>query len=187
MINRIVFVLAICLFLLSCKSKTPDNRYNSIFIDTSKVDFKIIDSKIINDSLIVTTSSYIYFPFGYYHNLKDFSEVFPFMNTYNDTIKHLFNFSFKKSSIKLLFDENNCLQIVAAKIHDPEIVLYNKVRVGMTKTDFINSYAFQFNSEQINKAKVVKMISAATGIWHYYIFKGDILSYFYFETDYIIQ
>lgn len=76
------------------------------------------------------------------------------------------------------------MELVGARITDEEVLLDNRVKIGITKADFINRFTNEIGSEQIKNVTVIEFISGALGIWHYYFFENDTLTSFYIDTDY---
>jgi len=93
--------------------------------------------------------------------------------------------SFKKSFIKLFkYDNKSYIEIVSGKFSDPEIILINGIKIGISKTDFLKMFFKDFSANQIDGVKVIKLISGLEGISHVYVFTNGHLIYFYFNTDY---
>ena len=205
MIKYIMLGVPIIFLLMGCKSQPTEHKNNEaikkeIIQNKSSVgkvdDFEILERSIFADTLlIISTSDFLYYPFGSYKNMKDFTKQYSFMQNSvelaypnNDSTAPLvpvYRFSFNHSYIKYLYDdEKEKLEIIAAKIFDSEVSLSNQVKIGITKSDFIKMFTDQIKPEQIRNVKVIKFASGLQGIWQYYIFDNDILISFYIDTDY---
>lgn len=151
-------------------------------------DFDIVEFNIIGDTLkIVSTSDFLYYPFGVFKNEKEFSNQYLFMSEAVDCIGlyRLFRFSYKESSAKFWFnEETGRLELVSAKVIDNSVVLNNEVKIGISKSDFIELFTKEIKYEQIKEVKVIELISGVLGCWHYYNFENEVLTSFYFNTDY---
>ena len=194
--NKILCV-GIILVIAGCGNQTTKikgdettlgNKFSVSLMD----DFEIIEYKIISDTLsIVSTSDFLYYPFNKYNDIKDLTNNYSFMENsveYNDLHVPLYRFSFKKSYIKFVYDDQNRLfEIVAAKIFDDDIVLSNQIKIGISKSDFISFFADKIDFEEINNINVIEFISGLTGIWHYYTFNNNVLVSYEIDTDYMLN
>jgi ABC-type branched-subunit amino acid transport system ATPase component len=91
-----------------------------------------------------------------------------------------------KDNSLLIFksSETKKVEIVKAKISDPNLILINSIRIGMSKRDFFDLFFNKVESIPIQDIKTIKFISGLDGIWNNYYFKNDKLEYYTFDTDY---
>lgn len=208
MIKNILLGVFFIFLIMGCNSQSVEyNNKEALKRDSIQnkssigktTDFEILEHNIFADTLlIVTTSDFLYYPFGNYKNMKDFTNQYSFMKNsveydypYNDstsTMIPLYRFSFNQSYIKFLYDnDKKRLELIAAKIFNSEVGLNNQVKIGITKSDFIKKFTNQINPEQIKTVKVIEFVSGVLGIWHYYVFDNDVLISFDIDTDYQVN
>lgn len=206
MTKNILLGILVAHLLLGCKGQ-PEKRKDSLAVESTQTsiespssgiedDFEIIEYSIAGDTLrIVSTSNFLYYPFGCYVGAEEFLERYLFMKKSEEQGSFigdtpvskiaLYRFSFNNSYVKFLHDgEKNRMELVGARITDEEVLLDNRVKIGITKADFINRFTNEIGSEQIKNVTVIEFISGALGVWHYYFFENDTLTSFYIDTDY---
>jgi len=144
---------------------------------------------------IVTTDNFAYFPFGRFNNLNSLISKQPYFNIskkifhpYNDSeTDTLYNLKYLESKITLIYDrEQKLFQITSGIIVDEKIRFENDIRIGDSKNSLLEKFIPKkpSNSGSIN---VIEIISALTGIWHYYTLKNNILVSVELVTDYQIK
>lgn len=204
--NILLLSILVAHLLLGCKGQ-PEKSKDSLAVESTQAsiespssgiedDFEIIEYSIIGDTLrIVSTSNFLYYPFGCHTGADEFLERYPFMKKTEEqdhfngdtsaSIISLYRFSFNNSYVKFLHDtEKNRMELVGARITDKKISLVNQVNIGIAKTDFICRFTNKIKPEQIKNVTVIEFISGVLGIWHYYCFENDILTSIYVDTDY---
>ena len=99
----------------------------------------------------------------------------------------------KNNYIEVFVAEDYCgrndfaVNIVNAEIKDNTIVIVNCIKTGMTKQSFIEMLNLA-NTNNLNKIKVIELISVLTGIWQYYTFnESDILTKIEIKSDYVFE
>jgi hypothetical protein len=186
-----------------CGSPAKEERHNidaqlsisSLQTETleksAKKDLQLVELSIQKDTLnIVSTSSFIFYPLGKFIAIEKIRQSNPQFATViehdkNDKKAKLYRLSSKNSFVKFFKDPNKAtLEIVSGKIINPEIMLKNGIRVGMSKINFFNLFFNKMTEHQVNNIKVVKLISALNGITHVYTFENEKLNRLAFDTDY---
>ena len=189
----------ITLVILFITSKTYCQSDLKIQIDSlskyAKPEFKLIDFEINNDTLkIVSTSDFLYYPFGKFYSPENVIKVLPQLTTMERNIKNkdIYKFIFKTSYVKTFLTEGICIgckkniEIVYAEIKDKEIVLKNGINLGISKKEFMNKF-FDQNPVDFSEINVIELVSGLDGIWQYYDFKENNLVKIHFDTDYTID
>ena len=212
-----LFFLAINSFLFCCRepasstsSKTMKsdraanrelNIRNSDTLETLNLQSRVknelglTEIQLKKDTLeLVSSSGFLYYPFGKYKNINDFIQKNEIWSGYKtdviDTADNttLYKLTFKNSFINFLKSpDSKTLEIVKVKVFDPKILLINGIKIGESKGDFFKTFFNTIDNRNIQNVNVVKFESVVTGIWNYYYFKNDRLSYFTFDTDYIFR
>jgi len=160
-----------------------------------KNELGLTEIQLKKDTLeLVSSSGFLYYPFGKYKNINDFIQKNEIWSGYKtdviDTADNttLYKLTFKNSFINFLKSpDSKTLEIVKVKVFDPKILLINGIKIGESKGDFFKTFFNTIDNRNIQNVNVVKFESVVTGIWNYYYFKNDRLSYFTFDTDYIFR
>ena len=155
-------------------------------------DFDIIVKKVYSDTLLlVTTSSFLYYPFGVYGSLEKFQNDQSIWKTFSNDVamdsnteKNYRSLKFRNSYLTIYFnEEKGKVDIVKSFIEDYEIKLMYCIKKGILKQDFIKILNANINDE-FKEVNVIKLESGLTGIVHYYTFKGVKLENIRIESDY---
>ncbi|KAA8482591.1 hypothetical protein BDE36_4384 [Arcticibacter tournemirensis] len=157
----------------------------------AKKDFELVELSTKGDTLnIVSTSAFLYYPLGKFRSIDDFSKTFKNLNVttehdVTDSSIVLNRASGDGCFIKLFKDsEKNALEIVSGRIINDQVKLVNGIGTGMNKVDFLKIFFKDVPPNEIEKVKVIKLISGLEGISHVYVFSPDRLILLYFDTDY---
>jgi hypothetical protein len=159
-------------------------------------DKELMEIRCQNDTLIIaTTGWFFYYPFGKVNNektLKNAFHIYQFVDEIqhkgdNDSTK-LYRFNKDASFVKFVkSDDNTRFEIVSAVINNPDMVFLNGVKVGMSKSEFYRTYFKRNIERELPDIKVVEIITALDGMWHYYTFSGGRLSQIKLSTDYLLD
>ncbi len=157
----------------------------------AKEGFGLIKLSIKGDTLdLVSTSSFLYYPFGKFNAPSDFIKT---NKTFKESIEHdkgdpsikLYRMSNKNNFIKLFKDDGKSnVEIISGKVYDSDLCLINGIKIGISKSDFLKIFFKDVPEKQVVDIKVIKLVSGLEGITHVYIFNKDCLTSFYFDTDY---
>jgi hypothetical protein len=192
-IRYLLVLYGICNYLSLCFN--IPNFVNVVHKSQNQIQekFEILNSKVINDTLeILSSSNFLYYPAGKFSNTTYFEknnkeikrniELFIRYDTEKDS---LINYSYGNSYIKFIFDEEkNAYEIISANIIDDNYILNKQIKIGLSKTNFMLRFSRSFDLNLLKNINVIKFVSALEGIWHYYYFRNDILIQIKFETDY---
>lgn len=206
--TKIYLLFIVTIFFSGCsRNLKKDNSINKDNPDSTQTKINssalesngFIESRIKSDTLlIVSTNEFLYYPFGIYSNIEDirnqysfnvkisYNDEYPFKDTTTNKLR-VYKINFKNSFVKFTKGDNNNMEIVSARVLDKELHLSNGVKVGITKKDFINQLSLKEEQHQLNKINIVELESGLTGIWHYYFFKNDTLSYFIIDSDFQLE
>lgn len=173
--DKIIYVicLIIVISLFSCekfKSQKNKNTYS----------LEIISSLLKEDTLsIVSTSDYLYYPFGKEKKPVDLEtgEKVIFSKIGDDMYLYKNNCNILKL---YLSEQTDLLEIVDGEINNADIYLDNYIHVNMSKAEFYSYFQFEYDKHP----NIIEMESALEGIWHYYHFKNDTLRCIIIKSDY---
>jgi len=188
-------LILIPILLLNCNNRLKSDkilwsneRLINEFLKSVSLKSKIIDLKISNDTFsIISTSPFLYYPFDENRTIDEFIKRNSFIKPENTRIiKDSFWEIQIYNSKLILFDdkEQNKIQIVSGETSNPEVELMNGIKVGISKNDFLMKFFTKIPKDQLDRIKVIELISGLTGIWHYYNFDKDSLRIIIFKTDY---
>lgn len=162
----------------------------------AKKELELNELHIKKDTLeIVSAASVLYYPFGKFKTLGSLNQA---LKIFKDSLEidksdassrnKLYRMTYKNSFLKFFYDdEKKTYEIVSGQIRNHEVILVNNIRIGITKTDFINIFFNGVSPEQLKGIKVIKMVSALEGIFDYYYFNNDILTSIKLDTDYLFN
>ena len=163
----------------------------------AKKSLELMEINLKTDTLeIVSSSSFFYYPFGKFHTIADFIQGGNSLNTYEETQKVvdstdntiLYKFTNKDNYLKVLnSSDTKAIEIVGCNISDLNLQLSNKIKLGMTKKDFLDVFFDDVPYSKFQGVTVVKFVSGLMGIWHYYYFKENKLAFYKMNTDYIYK
>ncbi len=170
----------------------------------------ICEAYVKSDTLsIVSDDDHLYYPFGQYDTWNDFEKNYikkHWMNLQTDSLftNDVDVYTVRMGSNCIEFFQNTDItgkiEIVRGLIYNDRIQLYDGIRVGMTKKEFLLNFikdnvgydksAAKFRADfvkdesQYKNISVIEVISVLTGIWYYYFFSSDqILTFIYIKTD----
>jgi hypothetical protein len=149
---------------------------------------------INHDTLtLVTCSDYIFSPFG---ALKDKSRIsgsllknFTSINRLDTMDVGVVEFQILKhesSRLILFFDQDKFASresyVFDGDIKDSDVNLAERIRIGMSKRDFIMTFFEKLPDELMRKYDIIAFESCVDGIRHTYIFKDGKLDAIYFRS-----
>ena len=213
---KTVFFLLFCFLITdTCYSSLKNSRDPGLEISllsgnhlTDSV--TICEAYVKSDTLsIVSDDDHLYYPFGQYDTWNDFEKNYikkHWMNLQTDSLftNDVDVYTVRMGSNCIEFFQNTDItgkiEIVRGLIYNDRIQLYDGIRVGMTKKEFLLNFikdnvgydksAAKFRADfvkdesQYKNISVIEVISVLTGIWYYYFFSSDqILTFIYIKTD----
>ena len=213
---KILFFLLLCFLIANICYSNPGNSRNAVReVGPLSGDY-LTDSITIyevyrkSDTLsIVSDDDHLYYPFGQYDTWSDFEKNYikkHWMNLQTDSLftNDVDVYTVRMGSNYIEFFQNTDItgkiEIVRGLIYNNRIQLYDGIRVGMTKKEFLLNFikdnvgydksAAKFRTDfvkdesQYKNISVIEVISALTGIWYYYFFSPDqILKSICIKTD----
>jgi hypothetical protein len=177
---------------LNKEGKSPADNLQTF----AKRELKLSELSIKEDTLeIVSTASFLYYPFGKFKTLNNLNQA---LKIFKDSLEidssvapspeKLHRMTYKNSFLKFFYDdEKKTYEIVSGQIRDPEVTLLNNIKVGITKSDFMNIFFNRVTPKQMEGIKIIKMVSGLDGIFDYYYFDNDILTSIKLDTDYLFN
>ena len=216
---KTLFFLLLCFLITdTCYSSLKNSRDSGLEISllsgnhlTDSV--TICEAYVKSDTLsIVSDDDHLYYPFGQYDTWNDFEKNYikkHWMNLQTDSLftNDVDVYTVRMGSNYIEFFQNTDItgkiEIVRGLIYNDRIQLYDGIRVGMTKREFLLNFikdnvgydksAAKFRTDfikdesQYKNISVIEVISVLTGIWYYYFFSPDqILTFICIKTDYTL-
>ena len=213
---KTLFFLLLCFLITdTCYSSLKNSRDSGLEISllsgnhlTDSV--TICEAYVKSDTLsIVSDDDHLYYPFGQYDTWNDFEKNYikkHWMNLQTDSLftNDVDVYTVRMGSNYIEFFQNTDItgkiEIVRGLIYNDRIQLYDGIRVGMTKREFLLNFikdnvgydksAAKFRADfvkdesQYKNISVIEVISVLTGIWYYYFFSPDqILKSICIKTD----
>ena len=216
---KTLFFLLLCFLITdTCYSSLKNSRDSGLEISllsgnhlTDSV--TICEAYVKSDTLsIVSDDDHLYYPFGQYDTWNDFEKNYikkHWMNLQTDSLftNDVDVYTVRMGSNYIEFFQNTDItgkiEIVRGLIYNDRIQLYDGIRVGMTKREFLLNFikdnmryyesAAKFRTDfikdesQYKNISVIEVISVVAGIWYYYFFSPDqILTFICIKTDYTL-
>ena len=215
---KTLFFLLLCFLITdTCYSSLKNSRDSGLEISLLSGNH-LTDSVTIyevyrkSDTLsIVSDDDHLYHPFGQYDTWNDFEKNYIKKHWTNLQTDSLFDelsiYIVRMSPNYIEFVQDisitGKIEIVRGLIYNDHIQLYDGIRVGMTKREFLLNFikdnvgydksAAKFRTDfikdesQYKNISVIEVISVVAGIWYYYFFSPDqILTFICIKTDYTL-
>ena len=216
---KTLFFLLLCFLITdTCYSSLKNSRDSGLEISLLSGNH-LADSVTIyevyrkSDTLsIVSDDDHLYHPFGQYDTWNDFEKNYIKKHWTNLQTDSLFTNDVDVYTIRMSpnyiefvqdIDITGKIEIVRGLIYNDHIQLYDGIRVGMTKREFLLNFikddmryyesAAKFRTDfikdesQYKNISVIEVISVVAGIWYYYFFSPDqILTFICIKTDYTL-
>ena len=213
---KTLFFLLLCFLITdTCYSSLKNSRDSGLEISLLSGNHlsdsvTICEAYVKSDTLIIVSDDdHLYHPFGQYDTWNDFEKNYIKKHWTNLQTDSLFTndvdvYTVRMGSNYIEFFQNTDItgkiEIVRGLIYNDRIQLYDGIRVGMTKKEFLLNFikdnvgydksAAKFRADfvkdesQYKNISVIEVISVLTGIWYYYFFSSDqILTFIYIKTD----
>lgn len=173
-------VMATCGWSQEVSSRAKAMRMMSF----AKPEYQVKDIKIFADTMtIYSLSNYVVYPFGVWDNVEQFitnsqlqwyresgyKQFYDTMSVSVNTMKRL------DGSYLDIYRSiwTNKVEMVGAKITDPEIVLSNGLHVGVTKQEVLSKFFKNHPKSYTMDVMVLRIISGASEVGEVYTFKGN--------------
>ena len=216
---KTLFFLLLCFLITdTCYSSLKNSRDSGLEISLLSGNH-LADSVTIyevyrkSDTLsIVSDDDHLYHPFGQYDTWNDFEKNYIKKHWTNLQTDSLFTNDVDVYTIRMSpnyiefvqdIDITGKIEIVRGLIYNDHIQLYDGIRVGMTKREFLLNFikddmryyesAAKFRTDfikdesQYKNISVIEVISVVAGIWYYYFYSPDqIMTFICIKTDYTL-
>ncbi len=161
----------------------------------AKPEYLVKDIKVIADTMTVySLGDFVIYPFGKWETVEHFitdnqlqwyrevgyKEFYDSMNVSVNTMKRLdgsFIDIYRSITTKKV-------EVLGAKITDPEVVLDNGVHVGMTKEEVMSVVFKKYPKPYTSEINILKVISGAGEVAEIYTFKGNRLRHIQVVSKY---
>ena len=215
---KTLFFLLLCFLITdTCYSSLKNSRDSGLEISLLSGNhlsdsITICEAYVKSDTLIIVSDDdHLYHPFGQYDTWNDFEKNYIKKHWTNLQTDSLFDelsiyiVRMNPNYIEFVQDISitGKIEIVRGLIYNDRIQLYDGIRVGMTKREFLLNFikddmryyesAAKFRTDfikdesQYKNISVIEVISVLTGIWYYYFFSPDqILTFICIKTDYTL-
>ena len=150
----------------------------------AKPEYMIKDVKVFLDTMTVySLSDYVIYPIGKWENVEQYitdtklqwyREV-GYKNFFDSMTVSVNTLSRLDGSYLDIYRSiaTGKVEMVAGKITDPEVVLDNGVKVGMTKEQVFNVVFKRFPKSYVSDISVLKVVSGAGEVAEIYTFRGN--------------
>ena len=216
---KTLFFLLLCFLITdTCYSSLKNSRDSGLEISLLSGNHlsdsvTICEAYVKSDTLIIVSDDdHLYHPFGQYDTWNDFEKNYIKKHWTNLQTDSLFTNDVDVYTIRMSpnyiefvqdIDITGKIEIVRGLIYNDRIQLYDGIRVGMTKREFLLNFikddmryyesAAKFRTDfikdesQYKNISVIEVISVVAGIWYYYFFSPDqILTFICIKTDYTL-
>jgi hypothetical protein len=194
--KKIFLLVALVAISIMGQAQQVSARAKALRImDYARPEYKVKDVKIIADTMIVySLSDYVIYPFGKWNNLEDYIT--------NTGLKWYRGVGYERfmngmevsvNTIKRVDDSyidiyrsisTGMVEMLSAKITDPEVVFKNGLHVGMSMQDVYLTYFTKFLKSYVLDVNVLKIISGGGEVAQIYTFRGNKLRHLQVWSDY---
>lgn len=194
--KRIVFVLAFVAMGLASMGQQVSSRAKALRImDFARPEYMVKDVKIIADTMTVyTLSDYVIYPFGKWNTLEEYitntelqwyREVGykKFMGNQEVSVNTLKRIDGSYIDIYRAITTGK-VEMLSAKITDPEVVFKNGLHVGMTMQEVYLTFFTKYLKSYVVDVNVLKIISGGGEVSQIYTFRGNKLRHLQVRSDY---
>lgn len=183
--KRIFFAICLTLAIGSAWSQEISSRAKAVrMLSFARPEYQVKDIKIFADTMtIYSLSDYVVYPFGVWDNVDQFitnsqlqwyresgyKQFYDTMSVSVNTMKRL------DGSYLDIYRSiwTNKVEMIGAKITDPDVTLTNGLHVGVSKQDVINKFFNKHPKSYTTDIAVIKIISGASEVGEVYTFKGN--------------
>lgn len=194
--KRLIFTLMLLATTTLSFSQEVSSRAKAMRMMTyARSEYMIKDIKVYTDTMtIYSLAEQVIYPIGKWENIESYITATKLL--WNRNIGYKKYFDSMEVSVNTLsrLDDSyiNCyrsiwtgrVEMLDAKIYDPEVVLANGVHVGMTKAQVFGVLFKKFPLSYVADVSVLKVISGAGEVGQIYTFKGNKLRHIGIITRY---
>ena len=186
--KRIFTIIIVATTLSMSWAQEVSSRAKALrMMSFARPEYQIKDIKIFADTMtIYSLSNYVVYPFGVWDNVEQFitnsqlqwyresgyKQFYDTMSVSVNTMKRL-DGSFIDIYRSIW---TNKVEMVGAKVTDPEVELNNGLHVGVSKHDVFDKFFKRYPKSYTMDVMVLKIISGASEVGEIYTFRGNKLS-----------
>ena len=183
--KKIYLLFALVLSVASLSAQEVSARAKAMRMMTySKPEYMVKDIKVLADTMIVySLADYVIYPIGKWENVEQYITNAQLQWYRESGYKRYFDsMTVSVNTLRRLDDSyldmyrsitTGRVEMISGKITDPEVVLDNGVRVGMTKEEVFRIIFKRFPKSYIADINVLKVISGAGEVGQIYTFRGN--------------
>lgn len=183
--KKLVLIIALVAAFSCTMAQEVSSRAKAMrMMAFARPEYQIKDIKIFADTMTVySLSDYVVYPFGKWDNIEQFITNGQLQWYRESGYKQFYDtMSVSVNTLKRLDDSfidvyrsiwTSKVELLAAKITDPEIVLENGLHVGSTKDEVLNTFFKRYPKSYTTDVLVLKVISGASEVGEVYSFKGN--------------
>lgn len=183
--KKIYLLFALVLSVASLSAQEVSARAKAMRMMTySKPEYMVKDIKVLADTMIVySLADYVIYPIGKWENVEQYITNTQLQWYRESGYKRYFDsMTVSVNTLRRLDDSyldmyrsitTGRVEMISGKITDPEVVLDNGVRVGMSKEEVFRIIFKRFPKSYIADINVLKVISGAGEVGQIYTFRGN--------------
>ncbi|MBR5784781.1 MAG: hypothetical protein IKY43_06415 [Bacteroidales bacterium] len=195
--KKVAIILVSILSIVSVEAQNISQRARSLRMESyAKDEYQVKDIKIFDDTMIVICrSEYVHYPLGKYNSVDayvnrsrmDWYREMSYRNFFNDSLRvpvtrvHRLDGSFIDTYSSM---NTGKMEIIGGHITDSEILIRQKVRVGVKKTDVYSAFFRAVPRTYIADINVLRIESAGGEFAQLFTFKRGVLVSIDFLTSY---
>ena len=181
--KRIVMLICLAATIGTAWSQEVSSRAKAMrMMSFSRPEYQVKDIKIFADTMtIYSLSNYVIYPFGVWDNVEQFINNSG-LQWYRESGYKQFYDTMSVNTMKRIDGSyldiyrsiwTNKVEMVGAKITDPEIVLTNGLHVGASKQEVFDKFFKKHPKSYTIEVSVIKIISGANEVGEVYTFKWN--------------
>ncbi len=194
--KKLLFIAVFAVLGLSAGAQQVSTRAKALRLkDYARPEYMVADVKILADTLTVySLSDYVIYPFGKWNTLEEYITNTE-LQWYREVgyKKFMGNMEVSVNTLKRIDDSyidiyrsitTGKVEMLSAKITDPEVVFKNGLHVGMTMQEVYLTYFTKFLKSYVVNVNVLKIVSGGGEVSQIYTFKGNKLRHLQVRSDY---
>lgn len=183
--KKLVLLLALVATIGAATAQEVSSRAKAMrMMAFARPEYQVKDIKMFADTLIIySLSDYVIYPFGKWDNVEQFitnsqlqwyreSGYKQFYDTMSVSVNTMSRLDGSHIDIYRSIWTSK-VEMIGAKITDPEVVLANGLKVGSTKEEVLATFFKRYPKSYTMDVMVVKIISGASEVGEVYTFKGN--------------
>ncbi|MBP5189562.1 MAG: hypothetical protein J6031_01450 [Bacteroidales bacterium] len=182
--KRILILIALVAVVGYVSAQEVSSRAKAMRMMTyAKPEYMIKDIKVLADTMIVySLADYVIYPIGKWENIEQYITNTQLQWYRESGYKNFYDsMSVSVNTLRRLDGSyidmyrsitTGRVEMVAGRITDPEVVLDNGIRAGMSKDDVFKVLFKRFPKSYVSDIAVLKVISGAGEVGQIYTFRG---------------